>query len=271
MKRKTLSERYADLDYPDNSEDELKHVTDIFSQISKKNRGSMDAFAAMLEEFEPQPPSWALHLVQGMQAIAFKLGCSENSLYKTPPDATRDSPDTMKDKQAAMKANTGLRQLTTWLKGHAESVNGVMRTALEKNTAMSDFYELLCTSQEMRIEEQPRPVNAWSVDGQATHVVMLFKKGSAEDGTAVSVSGEQARILAVCHQVNHLIGYMLTALMECKPAGKAHTFTELWSQLAMVHCNEPNLLSWEEKACTAFELHLLGMYAALEVSVRWLK
>lgn len=285
LKQRPLAERYPDMDYPEDSNEEWDATHQKFKEFERGAMNVLDQLDAIDSEEEAPPPPPAPKKVapkrftpangylQYVMAIVFKYGCEENEHYQHAPDAAVDAPDVLAEKERIMMARAGAKRFVEWLDIHKETLNAHMLAC--GNEDLCDFYRVLQQFSYLT-EERVTPIenNVWSgsaIDAD-TRITVYPSQENQEGAQFVDVNATQALILRVCHHINHLPGYVLDFLSQVFPEGKTHRFTDLWEKQLMQNYGAKNdLLKWANSGCNELESSILNLYASVNISIEWLK
>lgn len=274
----SLSRRYPDIDFPEGSSEEEAHVRKTFAKIS--NMAQVSPFQQLLALGKgppkaPPPPlpkkadtfTPPVGFVKTCRCILFALSCSSNPQYRSSPNVATDSAELIDEKERMVRDRVAFKQFEQWIKQHQVELNAKMTSSFEaKNEALRSFYALLLTHQELQIAQLKTPeTNVWCRSEKGTHAVTLFSK-TAEQGSRIVVSKNQAQLLAACHQVNHYSGYIVAALTPVLPPGKEHAIGRLWDETILVHGNENDITTWDYNVCSIVEKHLMEIYHSINSS-----
>ena len=290
LKQRPLYERYPNMDYPENSDDESAETRAKFEKIRGGPMDVLDELDAFMEEAEAPVPSLvkketpppskkktaakrftpASGYLHYIMTIAYKYGCSENEHYQNPPDEVNDSPELLEEKRAIIERQTGQKRFYVWLEEHKTTINSHMLKS--GNEKLCEFYQVLMTYPRLAVTKvTPTNTNAWS--GSAIDADTRITVYSAEgDKRSIDVNENQGVVLRICHQVNHLPGYVLEFLSDAFPEGNTHRFPDLWeNQLMGKYAKQTELLKWTNSNCNQLEEDILNLYSAINITIEWLK
>ena len=291
LKQRPLQERYLEMDYPEDSEDEWRATKQKFQEIE---RGAMDVLDQLdaidsddeivVQKSAPPPPkkspvakkkkrfTQAWGYLQYVMAVVHKVGCADNAEYASPPDPVHDSAALLAEKERIVTARSGATRFLEWLHTHKQALNEHMLQC--GNDDLCEFYRVLQTHQYLTEERvAPTENNVWSglaIDAD-TRITVYPSQTNQEDAHHVDVNAKQALILRVCHHVNHLPGYVLDFLSDVFPEGTSHNFTQLWEQQLMTNYGKKDDFKWSNANCNELEACILNLYTSIAISIEWLK
>lgn len=275
LKKSALYKRYPDLDYPENSEDEIRAVE---AAMKKPNPMSalkaLAALGAKKEESEKNagptiPPTGerytlgraVVHVARVYVVHAF---CIEHTAIKNKDSSNLDY-EHFSDSERFFKK----------LKEQVKSMKDYMASIISDDAVMKPFWDKFSQCDSFHVAESletEKRLNAWSNQEELGLVLCVLKHRKESEQWGVYVTPNQARILSTYHCISHIHAYVLNAILPrlSQYSTRDNELLKVWDQVLTNH-KTMDVMTWKYASASPVEKTLMDIFTAIFVVGEWMK